>query len=89
MLREIAGTDRTRTEGTANAERAGVKYDETQYRKSEPLMRSITKALIARDILERSAYFRIANENEPIYREAVRTINSPEYPAILNLSNEN
>lgn len=89
FVREFAVSDSMMTELIADAEKACVKYDETQYRKSEPLMRSIIKALIARDIFDRSAYFRIANENEPIYREAVRTINSPEYPAILNLSNEN
>lgn len=89
FVREFAVSDSMMTELIADAKKACVKYDETQYRKSEPLMRSIIKALIARDIFDRSAYFRIANENEPIYREAVRTINSPEYPAILNLSNEN
>ena len=89
FIREFTVNDSMMEELVADAEKAGVKYDETQYGKSEPLLRSIIKALIARDIFDRSAYFRIANENEPIYREALRTINSPEYPAILNQTNNN
>lgn len=89
FIREFTVNDSMMEELVADAEKAGVKYDETQYGKSESLLRSIIKALIARDIFDRSAYFRIANENEPIYREALLTINSPEYPAILNQTNNN
>lgn len=55
--------------------RDSVKYDDKQYRTSRELLRTIVKALIARDVFDSSAYFRIANRHNNIYREALSLIN--------------
>ena len=68
----------------ADAEKAGVKYDEEQYKKSESLLRNVIKALIARDIFDRSSYFRIANKENNVYCEAYSVINDPvRYNSLL------
>ncbi len=86
FTKEFTVTDSMTAELISDAEKAGVEYNKAQFDKSGNLIRSIVKALIARDIFGRSSYFRIANENEPIYREALRTINSEDYQTLLNIS---
>lgn len=56
----------------------GVEYNEAQYNVSEAFMRVILKALIARDLYESGSYFRVANQLNPIYREALRLINDKD-----------
>ena len=45
----------------AEGEKAGVKYDEEQYRKSEPLIKLQLKALIARDLWDMNEYYHTIN----------------------------
>ena len=59
--------------GTAD----GVKYDEEQYRRSEPLLRAIIKGLIGRDIYEQSTYSRVVGPLDPTFATAVEIINDP------------
>lgn len=67
-----------------DAEKAGVKYDDKQYRESESLLRTVVKSLIARDIFDRGSYFRIANEKNSVYSEAYSIINdSVRYDSLL------
>lgn len=48
-------------------------------------MRSLLKALLARDLYENGSYFRIMNKLNPIYNEGLRLINQPkEYNELLN-----
>ncbi len=62
-----------------------VEYNEEQYKQSENYMRTVLKALIARDIYENGSYYRIANDlSTPIYHEGLKVINSPdEYKKLL------
>lgn len=63
----------------------GVDYNEDQYNVSEAYMRTIVKALIARDLYESGSYFRVANELNPVYREALDLINDPKrYDRLLS-----
>ena len=45
----------------AEGEKEGVKYDEEQYRKSEPLIKLQLKALIARDLWDMNEYYHTIN----------------------------
>ncbi len=45
----------------AEGEKAGIKFDEAQYRKSEALIRLQLKALIARDLWDMNEYYHIIN----------------------------
>lgn len=68
----------------AVGEKEGVKFNAEQFAVSEPTIRRILKALIARDLFEQRSYYRVANEGNPVYREALRIINEPkEYSKIL------
>lgn len=65
------------------AEKEGVEYNEEQAKQSEPLFKMIIKGLIGRDIYEQATYSKVFNGYDPIFREALRIINSPEYDDIL------
>ncbi len=65
------------------AEKEGVKRNEEQAKLSEPLFRMILKGLIGRDVYDQPTYFKVYNEYDPIFREALRIINSEEYDRIL------
>lgn len=56
---------------TDMAEADGVKMNQEQYDTSRPYLETIVKALIARDLFDQSAYFRIANTVNPIYSQAL------------------
>lgn len=79
-------TDEMLAQLVADAEKAGVKYDEEQFTTSKSLMQVIVKAVIARDIYDRSAYFKIANKSiDPIYQRALQVISDDaEYHRLLS-----
>ena len=60
----------------ANTEK--VEYNEEQFMKSKPLFAMILKALIGRDIYNDATYFKVYNRHDPIFKEALRLIHSPE-----------
>lgn len=66
------------------AEKDGVKPDEKEAQQSSVLFRTILKALIGRDIYDNPTYYKVYNQYDPIFREAYRIINSPEYDAKLS-----
>lgn len=68
----------------ALADKEGVEYDSVQAEKSEPLFKMQIKALIGRDIYDQSTYFKVYNTWDPIFKEALRLINSEEYNTLLN-----
>ena len=48
-------------------------------------MRVLLKALIARDLYDISAYYRVANLLNPIYVQGLQLINNPdEYDSLLH-----
>lgn len=67
----------------AMAEKEGVEYDAEQEEKALPLLSMVLKGLIGRDIYESATYFKVYNEYDPIFREALRLINSDEYESLL------
>ncbi|MDR1403077.1 MAG: S41 family peptidase [Tannerellaceae bacterium] len=52
-----------------------IEFNEEQYTHSKPLIKLQIKALIARDLYEMTEYFRIMNDDNPGYLEALRIIN--------------
>lgn len=69
----------------STAEKLGVKPNPEQLEESRNAISTILKGLIARDLFDYEAYYRIANELNPVYREALRLINSSdEYDSLLN-----
>ncbi len=53
-----------------------VKLDSVQLERSRPMIETIVKGIIARDLLDTSAYFRVVNPQlSPVYREALGLIN--------------
>ncbi len=69
----------------ALGEKEGVKFDQEQYDRCLPVIQTIMKALIGRDLFTQSTYFRIANVLNPVYGEAVRIITTPaEYDTVLS-----
>lgn len=76
-------TDAMLMEFTTLGEKEGVAFNAEDYDRSREAMRTIIKALIGRDVYEESTYYRIANELNPTYREALKLINSQDYTTIL------
>ena len=61
-----------------------VKYDEEQYRKSRNLIALQVKALVARDMFDTAAYFRIMNPENPSFVKAMAIIHDDaEYNRLL------
>lgn len=53
-----------------------VKLDSAQLQRSRPMIETIVKGVIARDLFDTSAYFRVVNPQlSPVYREALGLIN--------------
>lgn len=61
----------------------GVEFNEEEFQRSKPLMEMIVKSLIGRDVYDNATYFKVYNEHDPIFREAVKLINSDDYPLLL------
>lgn len=71
----------------ADAEKEGIKINEEQFAKSEPLIKLQIKALIARDMFTISDYFRIMNQQSDSYRKALELINDDaQYKKLLQTS---
>ena len=60
-------------------EKEGVKFNEEQYQKSLPLIKTQLKALIARDLWDMNEYFRIMNTTNESIQKALEILNSDEY----------
>lgn len=67
----------------ARAEKEGVKFNQEEYDRSEAVLRLIIKGLIGRDVFEAQTYDKVYNPHDPVYREALRLIDSPEYDDLL------
>lgn len=67
----------------ALAEKEGVKPDAEQAKQSEPIFKMVLKGLIGRDIYDQSTYYKVYNRYDPIFKEAIRVINSDDYDKLL------
>ncbi|MCU0472291.1 MAG: S41 family peptidase [Bacteroidales bacterium] len=65
-------------------EDAGVKYNDDYFKKSEPNILKVLKALVANNLWGSNEYFRIMNENDELIEKALKIISDKEaYDSIL------
>ena len=83
FARNFAVTPEMLSQLTEMGTKAGVEFNEEEYQKSKPLIETIVKALIGRDVFENGTYFKIYNSHDPVFREALRVIGSDDYPLLL------
>lgn len=77
-------TDETLADLLKMGEAEKVKYDEEQYQKSRNLIALQVKALVARDMFDTAAYFRIMNPENPSFVKAMAIIHDDaEYNRLL------
>ena len=61
-----------------------ITYNEKQFEISKPIIQQQLKALIARDLFDMEAYFKIINQISDSYRKALEIIgNNEEYDKLL------
>ncbi len=60
------------------AEKEGVKKDEKGLETSEKYIRNFIKAWIARNLWDYNAYFRISNQEDDVFQEAIHSIQSKD-----------
>lgn len=65
------------------AEREKVAFDEKQYARSLPLIKTQLKALIARDLWNMNEYFRVMNATNESVQKALELLNTGGYEALL------
>jgi carboxyl-terminal processing protease len=66
------------------AERAGISYNEEQFRISEGELVKLMKGLVARDLWDMNEYYRIVNEGDNVIRRALEAIaDSNRYNELL------
>jgi carboxyl-terminal processing protease len=56
-------------------EEAGIKYNETQFRRSESEMILYLRALVASNVWQTNEYFRIINQKDDVLEKALQIIN--------------
>lgn len=86
FVRDFKVTDQMLSDLYALAEKEGIEQNPEEARTSEPLFKMSIKGLIGRDIFESGTYFKVYNEHDPVFREALRLINSSEYDSLLSPS---
>ena len=63
----------------------GVPFDEKGFETSKETILTILKGLIARDLFDQEAYWRVANRLDPVYLKAVEIFTTPgAYEAALS-----
>ena len=63
----------------ALADKEKVKFDQAQYDRSLPLIRTQLKALIARDLWDMNEYFEVMNQTNESVQQALRVLNEGKY----------
>ena len=77
-------TDELMSQLVAEGEKAGVKKNDEEYKKSESYMKTQVKALIARDLWSSSEYFEVVNPLNDLFNRAVEIAGSKkEYSDLL------
>lgn len=67
----------------SEAEKAGITIDEDEYNKSLPLLTMQLKGLVARDLWDIGAYYRIMNETNDSVTQAVKIITEGHYDELI------
>ena len=83
FVRNFQVTDAMLADLFAMAEKDGIKPNPKEAEQSKPLFTTIIKGLIGRDIFDNPTYYKVYNQYDPIFREAYRLINSPDYDKML------
>ena len=66
-------------------EKQKIKADDAMFERSREQMLLLIRALIARDLWNSTAYFRIINEKAPVFRKALGILKDPEaYQKVLS-----
>lgn len=67
------------------AEKEGVEFDQKGYDAALPTIKCIIKAIIGRDLFTQSTYYRVTNQINNVYQEALRLIqDNQSYNSLLN-----
>lgn len=83
FVEEFQVTDDMLKDVVSRGEAEGVKFNEEEYDRSLSVLKMIIKGLIGRDIYESQTYEKVYNPENPIFREALRIIESDEYTELL------
>lgn len=83
FVRDFAVDDALLQELYDLAAAEGVEFDEEEAAVSRPLFEMVLKGLIGRDIYDQATYFKVYNRRDPMFREALEIITTPEYKSIL------
>ena len=67
----------------ALANKEGIKFDESQYNRSLPLIKTQLKALIARDLWDMSEYYQVMNSTNESVLQALRVLNEGTYEQVI------
>ncbi len=65
------------------ATEAGIEFNQEQYQRSLPLLKTQLKALLARDLWDMSEYFHVMNTSNETMRKALEIIQSDQFDALL------
>ena len=60
-----------------------VEFDEAEYNRSLPLIKTQLKALIARDLWDMSEYFQVMNTTDRTVQQALKVLNEGEYERVM------
>lgn len=65
------------------ADQEKIKFNEKQYQKSLPLIKTQLKALIARDLWDMNEYFQIMNTTNNSVLQALKVLNKGAYEKVV------
>ena len=65
------------------ADKEKVEFDEAEYTRSLPLIKTQLKALIARDLWDMSEYFQVMNTTDRTVQQALKVLNEGAYERLM------
>jgi carboxyl-terminal processing protease len=82
-------TDKFYADFVADAKKHGVSATADEVAEAKKLISAMLAGLMGRDLFEMTAYYRIANKENPVYNEALRVVSLPDtYNKLLNASHK-
>lgn len=64
-------------------EKEKITFKEEEFNRSKDVIKTAIKGIIGRDIYDEETFYKIWNARNPIYTEAIRLIESPQYKSLL------
>lgn len=83
FLKKFEVTEDILTDLRATGEKEKIKFDETQYTRSLPLLKIQLKALIARDLWDMNEYFQVINSTNESVQKALEIFRGNTYKELL------